>query len=67
MSESIRIFTDTSHAGAVFCNVNIALTSASFNEVNFSNVAIENCNLEGMKINRIPVTELILAYRNSHD
>nr|WP_295769932.1 pentapeptide repeat-containing protein [Rhodoferax sp.] len=57
-------FEDVSLRAAKFTNV--ALNGAHFSDANFSNVLIEDSNLEGMTINGILVTELLMAYgRNS--
>jgi uncharacterized protein YjbI with pentapeptide repeats len=54
-------FTETSFSDASFSEVNFS--NARFTEVNFGNVELNQCNVSGMKINGIPVDELLRSHR----
>lgn len=42
------------------------LCDSVFRKVDLSNVQLIDCNLEGMKIDGIPVADLLAAYREKH-
>ena len=54
-------FVDVNLKGASFSNV--SLVGAEFKDVNFSCVTIAESNIDGMKINGVLVSELLLAYQ----
>lgn len=64
-------FDDVNLSDAVFTNVNLSRTSltdinlraAAFREVNLRDVDIQDCALEGMRVDGVLVTDLLAAYR----
>ncbi len=42
------------------------LCDSTFRKVDMSNVQIIECNTEGMKIDGIPVSDMVAAYREKH-
>ena len=44
----------------------MTLNDSVFRRVDLSNVQINECNLDGMRIDGIPVTDLLEAYRKTH-
>lgn len=56
---------DVSLRAAAFTNVSLA--DATFRNVSFRNATIDDSDVVGMKIDGVLVSDLMLAYRRSHE
>jgi uncharacterized protein YjbI with pentapeptide repeats len=57
-------FTDVTFSGASFEDV--SLIGAVFHNVNCTDLSIESATYDGMRLDGIPVTELLRVYREQH-